>query len=145
MFTDIFFEVSDHTAPFIVQKAWSLEGFRGVVLGHSGQFSHFLVWKDGCRKWQEICGLNRTTGDTLRTCEVTRNRVTVKYSYTCSRGRKHYVIIHESQLTGESWSETDFWLVFAVELLQELKFLSVFFSHFILLFPSSLISLSVLP
>jgi hypothetical protein len=44
MVTDIFlFEMSDHTSPFIVQKAWSLEGFRGVVLGHSGQFSQFLV------------------------------------------------------------------------------------------------------
>jgi hypothetical protein len=42
--TDIFFfAVSDHTSAFIVQKAWSLEGFRGVVLGHSGQFSQFLV------------------------------------------------------------------------------------------------------
>jgi hypothetical protein len=44
MVTDIFsFQVFDHTSPFIFQKVWSLEGFRGVVLGHSGQFSQFLV------------------------------------------------------------------------------------------------------
>jgi hypothetical protein len=44
MVTDIFFfEMFDHTSPFIIQKAWSLEGFRGVVLGHSGQFLQFLV------------------------------------------------------------------------------------------------------
>jgi len=67
------------------------------VLGHSGQCSQFLVWKDGCLEWQEICGLNEITGDTVRTCEVTRNRVTVKYSYTRSRGRKHNVTIHSWQ------------------------------------------------
>jgi hypothetical protein len=60
-----------------------------------------------------MCGLNEITGDTLpcflkgkgdtvRTCEVTRDRVTAKYSYTSSRGRKCYVIIHESLLTAES-------------------------------------------
>ena len=83
----------------------------------------------------------------MRTCEVTRNRVTVKYSYTCSRGRMHYARMHESQVTGESRSETGFWLVFAVKLLQELNFFVclILFSRFILLFFSPLISLSVLP
>ena len=157
MFTDIFFfEVSDHTSPFIVQKG--MESWRLSRRGAWTQWSVFTVlsvkgqltgiW-DGCLEWQEICRLNEITsdtllcflkekGDTVRTCEVTRNRVTVKYSYTRSRGRKHYIIIHESQLTGESWSETEFWLVCA-KLLQELNFLYVFFmfSRFILLFPSS--------
>ena len=65
MVTDIFFfVVSDQTSPFVVQKTWSLEGFRGVVFGHSGQFSQFLVWKDWCLEWQETCGLNEITGAT---------------------------------------------------------------------------------
>jgi hypothetical protein len=47
MVTDIFLLRSvDHNSPFIVQNAGSLEGFRGVVLGHSGQFTEFLMWKD---------------------------------------------------------------------------------------------------
>jgi hypothetical protein len=105
-----------------------------TVLSVKGQL--IGIW-DGYLEWQEICGLNEITsdrllfflrgkGDTVRTWEVTRNRETVKYSYTRSRGRKRYVI-HESQLTDENWSETEFWLVLAVKLLQELNFLSGFF------------------
>ena len=124
-----------------------------TVLSVTGQ----LIWIwDGRLKWQEICGLNEITSDTLlcflkgkvdtvRSCEVTRNRVTVKYSYSRSRGRKHYVIIHESQLTGESWSQTEFWLVFAGKLLQELNFLSVFFCSIALFFYSLFSPFSIRP
>jgi hypothetical protein len=52
MVTDIVFsEVSGHTSPFKIPNVWSVAGFRGVVLGHSGQFLEFSVWK-GC--WLEF-------------------------------------------------------------------------------------------
>jgi hypothetical protein len=39
----LFFRSVDHNSPFTVQNSGSLEGFRSVVLGHSGHFSEFLV------------------------------------------------------------------------------------------------------
>lgn len=50
------------------------------------------IWNACLERW-ETCGVNAITGDTLlrgtvRTGQVKRNRVAIKYSYTSSRARK---------------------------------------------------------